>query len=63
MRGQPGFWDLEERYERLSAVGCQTARNVDPLLECAPEDGQWSGRCFASLPDMLILELLRAQIA
>lgn len=21
MRGQPGFWDLEERYERLSAVG------------------------------------------
>jgi IS5 family transposase len=21
MRGQPGFWDLDERYERLSAVG------------------------------------------
>lgn len=21
MRGQPGFWDLNERYERLSAVG------------------------------------------
>jgi hypothetical protein len=21
MRGQPGFWDLGERYERLSAVG------------------------------------------
>lgn len=21
MRGQPGFWDLEERCERLSAVG------------------------------------------
>lgn len=21
MRGEPGFWDLDERYERLSAVG------------------------------------------
>ena len=21
MRGQPGFWDLDERYQRLSAVG------------------------------------------
>lgn len=21
MRGQPGFWDLDDRYERLSAVG------------------------------------------
>lgn len=21
MRGQPGFWDLDERYERISAVG------------------------------------------
>ena len=21
MGGQPGFWDLDERYERLSAVG------------------------------------------
>lgn len=21
MRGQPGFWDLDERYKRLSAVG------------------------------------------
>lgn len=21
MLGQPGFWDLNERYERLSAVG------------------------------------------
>ena len=26
MRGQPGFWDLDERYQRLSAVG-------DPLEE------------------------------
>jgi hypothetical protein len=26
MRGQPGFWDLDERYQRLSAAG-------DPLVK------------------------------
>jgi hypothetical protein len=31
-------------------------------MECAPSGGRRSGCCFASLPDMSILVLLRAQI-
>ncbi|MCK4207324.1 transposase [Brucella pituitosa] len=32
MRGQPGFWDLDERYERLSAVGdpLETLNSIIP---------------------------------
>ena len=32
-------------------------------LECAPGGGQGLGRCCPGLPDVLTLELLRAQIA
>ena len=35
MVGQPGFWDLDERYARLSAVGYPAAKQHDiaiPML-------------------------------
>lgn len=35
MRGQPGFWGLDERYERLSAVGdpLETLDSIIPWPE------------------------------
>src|SRR4051794_21704771 len=43
--------------------GGQNWTPITPPMDCAPEGGQRSGCCFASLPDVLILELLWAQIA
>ena len=31
MRGQPGFWDLDERYERLSAA-CDPLEKLNGLV-------------------------------
>ena len=51
------------RKHQREGLKCKSACKKDPLLEWAPRAGQISSCRFDRRPGVLILELLRAQIA
>ena len=51
MRGQPGFWDLDERYQRLSAVGDpHTLAGVREAACKGAEAVRWLERRTSTVP-------------